>query len=282
MFNYGPFIDGQDPNKAAVITEQQITDQLKILAPYASWIRTYSCTNGLENVGKIAHSMNIGVVAGAWIGPDKSQHKVELDALIAVCQKGYADVAVIGQETLYRKDISGDELANYIRYFRQSVPNFPVVIADTYNALSDKQNANAVKESDGIMVNIYPYWEGKDILDAVPYLHKRFNEFKADINADFPGKFIIVGETGWPSEGEIIGAAVPSPINAAFYLCSVANWSKAEKVFVFNFEVFDEPWKANYEGIRGAHWGIWDKDKNLKPYMDYTFNGYYIPDYWSK
>ena len=276
--NYSPFtVSSQDPNEAAMVSPEQITQQLTIIAPYTQWLRTYSCTNGLENVGRIAHSLGIYVVAGAWIGKDKTQHQVELDALIAVCQNHNADVAVIGQETLYRGDITPDELANYINYFRQSVPGFPVVIDDTFDALMNDKNYIAVKASDAVMVNIYPFWKGIDITEAVPFLHKSFFELKAK----YSDKFIVVGETGWPSSGNTVGAAVPDPIYAAYYLCSVANWAKAEKAIAFNFEVFDEPWKAKYEGAQGAHWGIWDQTGKLKPYMDYTFSGYYIADYWS-
>jgi exo-beta-1,3-glucanase (GH17 family) len=168
-------------------------------------------------------------------------------------------------------------LASYIRYFRQSVPDFPVVINDTFDALMNDKNQVAIDASDAIMVNIYPYWKGIDIMEAIPYLHKSFLELKAKR----PHKLIAVGETGWPSEGDAVGAAVPDPLYSAFYLCSVANWAKAEQVVAFSFEAFDEPWKADYEGNRGEHWGIWDKNGNLKPYMNYTFEGYFIPDYWS-
>ncbi|HWQ50043.1 MAG TPA: hypothetical protein VN414_14085 [Methanosarcina sp.] len=36
----------------------------------------------------------------------------------------------------------------------------------------------------------------------------------------------------------------------------------------FYFEAFDESWKATNEGPQGVHWGIWDKDGNMKPGME--------------
>ncbi|MGD9975967.1 MAG: hypothetical protein AB7S77_23155, partial [Desulfatirhabdiaceae bacterium] len=59
--NYGPYtIDGQSPDKGTIVGWQQVFDHLTRLAPYVNWIRTYTCRNGLENVGPIAHSFGMG------------------------------------------------------------------------------------------------------------------------------------------------------------------------------------------------------------------------------
>jgi exo-beta-1,3-glucanase (GH17 family) len=274
--NYGPYtMTEQDPNKGILIGYQQIYDHISKLSLYTYWVRTFSCTNGLENIGPIAHSFGMRVIAGGWFGKDKNQNEIELDALISVCSKGHADIAVLGSETLQRGDLTGSELIGYINRFQQAVPGFPVVVADTYNALL--ANPDVVNASDAVMLNIYPFWDGIDISNAVFNLRGAYYSFKYH----FPDKLIIIGETGWPSDGDITGAAVPSPINAAFYLCNVMSWARTENVIIFPFEAFDEPWKAAYEGPRGSHWGIWDKDGNLKQYMDYTFEGYILPStYW--
>ena len=81
-------------------------------------------------------------------------------------------------------------------------------------------------------------------------------------------KDVIVSETGWPSGGDVIGSAVPTQENAAFYFKSFIAWAHANKVPYFYFEAFDESWKAKYEGVQGAHWGIWDKEGHLKPGME--------------
>ena len=59
------------------------------------------------------------------------------------------------------------------------------------------------------------------------------------------------------------------------------SWAEAEKVSYFYFEAFDESWKVTYEGSQGAHWGVWDKDGNLKPGMEDVFDGKRLSDNWS-
>ena len=74
---------------------------------------------------------------------------------------------------------------------------------------------------------------------------------------------------------------MPSLENAAFYFKNFVSWATSENVNTFYFEAFDEPWKADYEGPQGAHWGVWDEDGNLKPGMQAVFNGETVPDNWT-
>ena len=274
--NYGPYtVDGQSPYAGTVVSWQQIYDHLTILAPFTHWVRIFTCRNGLENVGPIAHSFGIGVAAGCWLSGNIIENATELQALIDVCQRGDADIAIIGSETLYRNDLTAIQLLGYINQFKSAVPGFPVAVADTYGALS--ANPDVVSAGDVVMANSYPYWEGIDIVNAVSYLRKSY----LDLKEQFPDSLIVIGETGWPSEGRSIGLAVPSPAHAAWYFWGVESWSKAEDVIVFYFEAFDEPWKADYEGSQGSHWGLFDQYGVLKPYMKLGFSKFVLPaQYW--
>ena len=122
---------------------------------------------------------------------------------------------------------------------------------------------------DVVYVNYYPYWSGVPIEDAMDTLaawHDQVVEFAA-------GKRVIVSETGWPSEGDVIGAAVPSEENASRFFLEFVSWARANDVEFTYFSALDEPWKARYEGPQGAHWGYRDKDGTLKARMQLIFDG---------
>src|SRR5271157_1221071 len=87
------------------------------------------------------------------------------------------------------------------------------------------------------------------------------------------GKQVIVSETGWPSGGNAVGAAVPSPANAAQFFLQFVTWARSNNVAFLYFEAFNEEWKAKYEGPQGAYWGIWDEYGVLKPWMQPVFDG---------
>ena len=49
------------------------------------------------------------------------------------------------------------------------------------------------------------------------------------------GKPVIITETGWPSQGEPLGAAVPGYSNALKYFIDAISWSKEEDIPMFYF-----------------------------------------------
>jgi exo-beta-1,3-glucanase (GH17 family) len=273
--NFSPYMDGQDPNYGAVVSEEQIRERLGIITPYTTWIRTFGSTQGLENVGPIAREFSLKTALGAWIGRDTSANELELMNLIEAAKGGYADIAVVGSEVLLRGDLSEDRLIEYINRFRAEVPTVPVTTGEVYGALLN--HPNLVNACDLVFVNYYPYWEGKNITSAVAFVHA-MNQM---IKSKYGSKEIIISETGWPSDGDTIGEAVPTLENASFYFLNFVSWAKAEHYGYFHFEAFDESWKAAYEGPQGAAWGVWDKDGNLKPGMMDVFDGKTVPDNWT-
>ena len=55
------------------------------------------------------------------------------------------------------------------------------------------------------------------------------------------------------------------------YFNDFVSWARKNNAQYFYFEAFDETWKATNEGPQGAHWGIWDKDGNMKTGMETIF-----------
>jgi exo-beta-1,3-glucanase (GH17 family) len=275
-FNFGPYTkNGQDPNYGTVISKEQIRELLTIIAPYTEWVRTFGCTNGLENIGSIAHELGLKVAAGAWLSENLSANEEQISNLINVAQAGEADMLIVGSEVMLRRDVSEEELVGYINRVREALPGIPVTTADIYGELLAHPAVMAAV--DVVLVNIYPYWEGITVNKAIYNL----NFWHQQIDDVSQGKEVIVSETGWPSEGYTMGDAIPSPENASFYFLNFVCWAKVENVSYFYFEAFDEPWKAGYEGAQGAHWGVWDKDGNLKPGMQCVFDGETMFDNWS-
>jgi exo-beta-1,3-glucanase (GH17 family) len=275
--NFSPYIkDGQNPNLGTVVSEAQIRGLMTAIKPYTSWVRTFGCTSGLEVAGRVAHELGLKIAVGAWLGTDSAANENEISSLINIGKAGQADMLIVGSEVLLRGDLTEAQLIGYINRVRDAVSGIPVATADVYNELLAHPNVMAA--GDVVLPNYYPYWEGINVSYAVSFLHDR----NQGIVTAAGGKPVIISETGWPSAGNQVGEAVPSPENAAYYFLNFESWAKAEGASSFYFEAFDEPWKAsNNEGPQGAHWGIWDKYVILKPGMRAVFDGETIPDNWS-
>ncbi len=275
--NFSPYSDGQDPNQGAVISPQQLKQRLKIIAPYTRWIRTFGATHGLEETGRFAHQKGLKAAMGAWLGPVKTPEQIQenenqIKNLIARARKGQVDLAIVGSEVLLRGDLTPDQLLSYIRRVKKALPKLRVTYADTDQVLLD--HPEIVGAVDVVFFNHYGYWQGLAVTEAVPALEQAYRK----LVARWPGKKVMVSETGWPSCGNTLGKAVPSLQNASTYFTHFVSWARAKRVSYFHFEAFDENWKAAHEGPQGACWGLWDKNGLLKCGMRPVFNSRLPPE----
>ncbi|MBK7637491.1 MAG: hypothetical protein IPJ13_26775 [Saprospiraceae bacterium] len=85
-----------------------------MLKGHTQWIRTFSCTNGHELIPQLAKDMGFKTMVGAWISNDIENNENELSSLKTLLSKGVVDMASVGNEVLFRNDISADVLYDYI------------------------------------------------------------------------------------------------------------------------------------------------------------------------
>jgi glucan 1,3-beta-glucosidase len=82
----------------------------------------------------------------------------------------------------------------------------------------------------------------------------------------FPGKEILIGETGWPSEGRMREGALPSRTNQARVVSEILGLAKQENFRVNLIEAYDQPWKRQLEGTVGGYWGLIDAAQRAVKY----------------
>jgi glucan 1,3-beta-glucosidase len=249
--------EGQKPGD--VITEEQVRRRMKIIRPHTKWVRSFSSTEGNELVPMIAKEFGLKTLVGAWLGKDPEINKREINGLIQLAGEGYVDIAAVGNEVMYREDLTEDELLDYISHAKALIPEgIPVGYVDAYYEFAARPRITGIV--DVILANCYPFWEGCAFDYSLMYMK---NMYYQALNAGM-GKKVIITETGWPSQGKSIRDAHPSVENARNYFINTQMWSKSEDVDIFYFSSFDESWKVGAEGDVGAYWGIWDKNENLK------------------
>lgn len=253
---FSPYEEDQKPGDP--ISDDQIRRKLAIIAPHTKWIRTFSCTEGNERIPKIAREFNLKTLVGAWLGEDNELNEDEIKGLIQLTKEGYVDIAAVGNEVMYRGDLTEEELIDYMQRVKKEIPNTPMGYVDAYYEFTDRPNIT--ENCDVILANCYPYWEGCSIEYSLVYMKQMYYQAMAAGN----GKKVIITETGWPSQGENLEGAYPGYENALKYFINAQNWSKEDNIEMFYFSAFDESWKISAEGDVGAYWGIWDKDENLK------------------
>jgi exo-beta-1,3-glucanase (GH17 family) len=255
-FCFSLYGEGQKPGD--IISEEQVRHRMGILKPHTRWIRSFSCTEGNELIPKVAKEFGIKTLVGAWLGDDPEINKREIEGLVKLAKEGFVDIAAVGNEVMYRKDLSEDELLDFILHVKAALPDVPVGYVDAYYEFSHRPRITDA--CDVILCNCYPFWEGCPAEHSLDYMQKMYNQAKDAAN----GKQVIITETGWPSQGENLKGSIPGEKNAKDYFINTQLWSANDNIPVFYFSSFDESWKVGAEGTVGAFWGIWDKHEKLK------------------
>jgi len=253
---FSPYVEGQKVGDS--LSDEQIRNRIEIIKHHTKWVRSFSCTDGNELTPKIAKEYGLKTIVGAWIGVDRVKNQREIDSLIELAKNGHVDIAVVGNEVLLRNDLIEDGVVSYLNEVKKELPNIPVTYSDAYYKFVEYPEL--VEACDILMINCYPFWEGTNIDLATASLRSMYHLIRSKAN----GKEIIISETGWPDDGQLVENAQPSELNAMKYFINTNKWAKEQNVPLIYFSSFDESWKVHHEGDVGESWGIWDKNNVLK------------------
>lgn len=254
------------PETGTNIAEEDLRALIERISPYTQWIRTYSVQGGLENAGSIAHEFGLKFAATAWLSSNLVENASQMEALIELAKTGAVDLAIIGNETLLRGDLTARELMIYIDWFKKEVPDVPVTTTDVWSELEKYPGLFSVM--DVVAVNVYPYWDGVAIDEAVNAIEDWYFKAMEKVNTPTSRREIIIAETGWPSCGENGDAA-----SQAAFFNDFVSFAQQMDIQYFWFDAYDEQWKVKDEGEAGACWGVWDGEGQMKPGMEKTFEG---------
>jgi len=271
---YGPYHAGQDPNEGISPSSSEIAADMPTLSAITNYIRIYSSTGPAAEIVRAAAAAHLCVALGISLGRNAAANAAEIAAGIRLARHSKAVRSVIvGSEVLLRGDMSVNQLVLDIRKVRAALGDTVAISTadDFHQWLAHPALARAV---DFVTVHIYPFWQNTHIGSAIKVLGEDYRL----VAKRFPGKPIVIGETGWPSATGIpaVGAgpyrgsalprasSAPSPADQARYFRGFVTWARQHRVPYFYYDAFDEAWKTNENGV-GTHWGLYDQHGNLKP-----------------
>ena len=267
--SFAPYRPGQSPLTRTFPTPDQIEEDLRRLQGKVRAVRTYSAGENLETVPQRAGKYGLKVWHGAWLNDNDKENLEQVNLLIDHANK-YKDTVervIVGNEVLLRKELTANQLRRYIRQVKQRVSQ-PVTYADVWEFWM--RNPSLADEVDFITIHILPYWEDVPIgldrrePDGKPTIEKHIVDIYKKVQDRFPGKTIVIGETGWPSDGRMRSDARPGRVEQVRYFSTFRSIADREK-FDYNIvEAFDQYWKARQEGTVGAAWGLLDAQRHDK------------------
>jgi exo-beta-1,3-glucanase (GH17 family)/cellulose synthase/poly-beta-1,6-N-acetylglucosamine synthase-like glycosyltransferase len=238
------------------IAPEQIDRDLKQLSAITGHIRTYTVAGGQDRIPEIARRYGITVTLGLYLTPDLEQNEkeIELGIKTALANRRVIDRVVVGNETQTFGLLSAEQLNAYILRVRDALPaRIKVTTAEPFSTWL--LVPEITKHVDVIWVHLLPYWETVDIRGAI---HSTDNFYNA-VRTTYPQKPIVIGEVGWPSDGNTRGRATPSLANEAYFIRAFVQHAVEKGYDYYIMEAFDQPWKASsIEDSVGAYWGLFD------------------------
>jgi glucan 1,3-beta-glucosidase len=262
--SYAPFRDAQSPLlETTQIPAEQIAQDLAQLAKISDCVRTYSVDNGLDRVPELAAKVGLKVIQGIWLGSNRLKNLAQIATVVGLTKEnpGVITSVVVGNEVLLRGEMTTADLAATIRSVKSQV-SVPVSYADVWEYWL--RNHEVYEAVDFVTIHILPYWE--DFPIRAKYAAAHVDDIRKRMAIALPGKEILIGETGWPSEGRMREGALPSRTNQARVVSEILDLAKQENFRVNLIEAYDQPWKRKLEGTVGGYWGLIDSSARALKY----------------
>lgn len=248
----------QDPTKDLFPSEAELASDIRLLAKHTKRLRTYSSVESPQ-IPRLAKFYDMEVLSGAWLDRRMRNNEAELEALVALSRK-HSNItrAMVGNESILRGDLSIDQLIGYLDRARAQL-KIPVSTAEPFFVW--ERNPKLVQHVDFISVHLLPYWEHIPRKDAINFTLGQFKRLKEL----YPDKPVIIGEIGWPSNGDRKTYAKPSIENEAQFLREWFNVAERERIDYYVMEAIDQPWKEAHGGGRAeAYWGMFNAAREAK------------------
>ncbi|KAL8763729.1 MAG: hypothetical protein Q9184_000521 [Pyrenodesmia sp. 2 TL-2023] len=273
-------------------SQNNVTRDVAVLSQLTNAIRLYGtdCNQTemvLHAIDKLALT-DVKVWLGVWLDSNTTTNARSLAGMNDILARYGADPflgVVVGNEVLYREDMTETELATVLAGVKKNMTAMKIDLPLATSDLGDDWTAQLASEVDVVMSNIHPFFAGKTPDIAASWTWDFWNTHNRPLTAQTTKKNII-SEVGWPGAGgkhcgEVnctagITGAVAGIDNLNTFMDSFVCQSLANGTEFFWFEAFDEPWKKSLNQPELGKqwedkWGLMDLARNLKP-------GVKIPD----
>jgi exo-beta-1,3-glucanase (GH17 family) len=260
---YGPFRQSESPEWGIYPTLAEVREDMPLLALVANGIRTYGCQN-LQTVITATQEIGLPLALGAWLSGDSGADRAEIECAVAEAQASAAVTSlIVGSESVLRGQLTPTGLCAAMQEVRGRT-GLPVTTAEPWHVWIDHPELAAC--SDFLLVHIHPYWECQAVENAVAFVQEKYGA----LSSQFPAARIVIGETGWPTQGtgrEGSCGPLPEPTaeQQALFAAQLLEWAGQAGIEFYFFDAFDEPWKcASGRPEVECHWGIYDTNREPK------------------
>lgn len=257
-------------------TQRDVTLDIAILSQVTQRIRLYGMDcrqaefvlNAFIDLG-----LNMTLSMGVWLDRStigNNRQMEEMQKLVLRYPSKYIDSILVGNEVLFRGDMSESQLISFIsqtqKFLKQHNIDIPVGTSD----IGSKWSPKLASSVDVLAANIHPFLGGVPVHMSTSWTYEfLYDQVLVDKDnwSKVPSK-ILISEVGWPLGGGRFWGSVAGIEEQQHFLNDwVCSKQAMENVGWYWFEAFDEPWKIIYhdgDSKWKTQWGIFSGNKKLK------------------
>lgn len=228
------------------------------------------------NLNKEKNSKVVDVAIGIYQSEDQNIQSAEVNHAFDAADDAngrYADTVwgIVFTNEYIVDQRTGEKVLGMIRYDKNRAKTKNLKVGTRVNTCDQILNSGSqlhgvlsdiARESDFIMCNMYPaanvvHGGSQQAVDAVGnFFLDVQNAFKS-INNNI---VVMIGETGWPSEGDSFNGSPNTIKNMQDFWSGMNEWASRNGVRTYMFEAIDEPFKSGFTGE--PHYGWWYRQSN--------------------
>lgn len=188
-------------------SQDNITMDIAVLSQLTNAVRLYG--TDCNQTQMVLHAIDklslpdMKVWLGVWLDNNSTTSNRGLNAMYQIIsQYGASPFAgvIVGNEVLYRKDMTETQLSDLLGNVRTNFTNQKIDLEIATSDLGDNWNETLTENVDLVMSNIHPFFAGVTAEIAAGWTWDFWQEFDTILTKGTT-KQNVISETGWPSGG---------------------------------------------------------------------------------
>ena len=188
-------------------SQDNITMDIAVLSQLTNAVRLYG--TDCNQTQMVLHAIDklslpdMKVWLGVWLDKNSTTSNRGLDAMYEILSQYGANPfagVIIGNEVLYRQDLTETELSDVLGAVRTNFTNKKIDLQIATSDLGDSWNQTLTENVDLVMSNIHPFFAGVSAEIAAGWTWDFWQNFDTVLTKGTT-KQNVISETGWPSAG---------------------------------------------------------------------------------
>lgn len=190
-------------------SQNNITRDMAVMSQLTNTVRLYGtdCNQTqmvIHAIDRLGMKDSMKIWLGVWLDSNSTTTNRQIDQTWKILDDygcDYFKGIIIGNEVLYRKDLTVTQLLGHIEDFRKNITDhkcqLPVAMAD----LGDNWTGDMATKVDVVMSNVHPFFAGVDAKSAAAWTWNFWQSHDVALTASTNNIKQVIAEVGWPTAG---------------------------------------------------------------------------------